>query len=217
LGNFVDLTGEAFGRPRVISRAKNICPICGCVTKTKINKYCSRKCQHESMKGKKLSETTRIRMKNARSEKSKCARHSYKYYFALYDNLKMSVADIGKLLNIPPSTIYLHIKKIGIETRCQKESMKKGAMSPAWKKGTYNFDGYIRLACGENKGALLHRLIAENVIGRKLKSNEVVHHIDGDRANNKNNNLLVCSRSYHVWLHRVADIKNNKPLFGRAF
>ncbi len=46
-----------------------------------------------------------------------------------------------------------------------------------------------------------HRLIAKNVLGRELKKDEIVHHIDTDKYNNINNNLCICSKSFHVFLH----------------
>jgi hypothetical protein len=51
------------------------------------------------------------------------------------------------------------------------------------------------------KHDLPHRRIAENVLGRRLKRTEVVHHINGDHNDNRNCNLLVCSNVYHSWLH----------------
>lgn len=47
-----------------------------------------------------------------------------------------------------------------------------------------------------------HKVVAEKALGRRLKEGEVVHHIDGDRLNYSNNNLLVCSARYHRQLHR---------------
>ena len=46
-----------------------------------------------------------------------------------------------------------------------------------------------------------HRLIAEKALGRYLKTNEIVHHLNFDITNNKNNNLLICTQSYHAYLH----------------
>jgi len=46
-----------------------------------------------------------------------------------------------------------------------------------------------------------HRLVAEKKIGRKLASNEVVHHKDRNKKNNKPSNLRVMGRSEHSKLH----------------
>lgn len=56
-----------------------------------------------------------------------------------------------------------------------------------------------------------HRVIAESVLGRKLKKNEVVHHLDCDRSNNKNNNLVIMERGYHSWLHNSVMRDSNAP------
>lgn len=42
-------------------------------------------------------------------------------------------------------------------------------------------------------GVHKHRIIAEQKIGRKMRKGEVVHHIDGNRRNNKPENLQVFS------------------------
>lgn len=53
-----------------------------------------------------------------------------------------------------------------------------------------------------------HLLIAEKVIRRPLKfirhahmENEIGHHIDKDKGNNSNDNLLICTELYHRGLH----------------
>jgi len=46
-----------------------------------------------------------------------------------------------------------------------------------------------------------HRYLMEQKIGRKLNYNEVVHHIDCNKHNNKLENLQLMSRIDHVKLH----------------
>lgn len=51
-----------------------------------------------------------------------------------------------------------------------------------------------------------HRWVAELMLGRKLKPGEVVHHIDGDKRNNKPINLMVfSSQSEHLEWHKKHD------------
>lgn len=51
-------------------------------------------------------------------------------------------------------------------------------------------------------GRHIHRIVAESVLGRKLKKGEVVHHIDSNKKNNHPNNLAVLpSQSIHSKLH----------------
>ena len=52
-----------------------------------------------------------------------------------------------------------------------------------------------------NTSKKVHTAIAEKVLGRRLMSNECVHHIDGNGLNNLHSNLLICTRSLHTGLH----------------
>ncbi len=52
------------------------------------------------------------------------------------------------------------------------------------------------------KTVYLHRIIAEQAIGRKLQPAEVVHHLDEDKTNNSPENLVICSSFVHRQYHR---------------
>ena len=50
----------------------------------------------------------------------------------------------------------------------------------------------------------VHRVVAEDIVGRILRKDEVVHHKDGDRRNNDISNLQVMTHQEHVDLrHRI--------------
>jgi hypothetical protein len=52
-------------------------------------------------------------------------------------------------------------------------------------------DGYV----------MLHTVLMERSIGRYLKSNEVVHHINHDRSDNRPENLLLMDKREHMSMH----------------
>ena len=62
-------------------------------------------------------------------------------------------------------------------------------------------NGYIVKSIGNGKKKAIHRIIVEKVIGRTLKRNEIVHHINGIKSDNRNCNLLVCNINYHSCKH----------------
>lgn len=65
-------------------------------------------------------------------------------------------------------------------------------------------EGYVTVYDG-GKQRLEHRVIMERHLGRPLTQTEVVHHRDGDKANNNLSNLeLLSSQADHVSVHRLS-------------
>lgn len=60
--------------------------------------------------------------------------------------------------------------------------------------GCINPDGY-RVFTINGKILREHRMVMESVVGRKLRSEENVHHLNGDRADNRLENLELWSTS----------------------
>ena len=114
----------------------------------------------------------------------------------------LSLNEVGRRVGAPAELVRKTLERNGVPRR-PRGSRKGENNHPCLGGARINHIGYVvRRAerCGGRRG-LEHRLIVEDVIGRPLKRTEDIHHIDGNRANNANSNLLVCTHKYHMWLH----------------
>lgn len=53
------------------------------------------------------------------------------------------------------------------------------------------------------KWMLTHRRVAEKLVGGPIFPGREVHHIDGDKSNNRPSNLFVVSKALHRRIHRT--------------
>jgi hypothetical protein len=79
---------------------------------------------------------------------------------------------------------------------CRTCCITRGFTTRRVEKGA---DGYVSIGIigedGKVNRMLEHRWVMEQVVGRKLLPNENVHHLNGDRADNRRDNLELWSQS----------------------
>lgn len=147
----------------------------------------------------------------------------------------LSIPEVSEETGIAKSTLRSRFKKAGIlRSRVDgiiaarnKGKLggglrgKKREFSDEWKEnirksklehGKHNAEstrvtssGYMEFTRGENKGRLVHDVVIEKRIGRRLYKDECIHHIDRDKTNNNLNNLALVTISGHLRLHKFED------------
>lgn len=153
-----------------------------------------------------------------------------------YIDQRMSINEIARLEGKCYYTIRYWLIKFGIPLRdrvdAMRESIRTGKreyprhhkphsletrtkISNARKKwGEKNAvgvrirtNGYVEYTRGKHKGRTVHDVIMEEHIGRRLLPDEVVHHINGDKSDNRIENLQLLTNAEHSRLH--ASLRTN--------
>lgn len=95
-----------------------------------------------------------------------------------------SVKDLCQILGKSKPSVYTYAYRFGIPLKGR------------WVSGIRKADGYYHY-----NNDLNHRRILEKYLERQLTPEESVHHIDGNKLNNKINNLFITSKSEHQKIH----------------
>jgi hypothetical protein len=119
----------------------------------------------------------------------------------MYRDSDLSVSEVARRYGISPSTLRGMALVRGVEVRRPDLSRDK---HPHWRGGrSFGKEGYVRIrihpqdpewlkeAASVNGDMLEHRYVMAKHLGRPLTSSESVHHINGDKADNRLENLQV--------------------------
>lgn len=69
------------------------------------------------------------------------------------------------------------------------------------RRGLGSFNEGYKIIVINGRRVREHRHLIQLQIGRKLKANEIVHHINGNRSDNRINNLSIMTRNQHTSIH----------------
>ncbi len=175
--------------------------VCGYCRKvlTKNVYFCSRYCSNKSRKGSQMSSAQRAELSRAK---------------------KRLVAKGWTPWNTGRKVCYSqeHLAKISATGKLYGKLGRQHNIGDRWIDKT---NGYVYVVAphghpkANSKGYIHeHRLIAEKALGRYLESNEHVHHVNGNKSDNRNINLLVCSIHYHRYLHNLMSYLFQQLIFG---
>ena len=141
-------------------------------------------------------------------------------------NSDSNYAELGKKYNVNEKTIRRNLKEYNlkkvksIRVGKYKHLNRFGNKAPDWKGGRFKGFGYIFVyqpthPYHNKKGYVKRsRLIMEQHLGRYLKPNEVIHHINGIKDDDKIENLeLFQDNSKHIKLHTKERDRNDKGIF----
>lgn len=105
----------------------------------------------------------------------------------------LTTREVAKKFNIGNATVYRHCKDI---IRGKHEALKQ---SDKYKRKII-MNGYKRILI-DGEYLLEHRLVMEIHLGRKLKIDEIIHHKNGNRLDNRIKNLQITNSFEHQKLH----------------
>jgi hypothetical protein len=102
-----------------------------------------------------------------------------------------SFADIGRAFGTTNTAARLAFIRFGLR------------IEPWPRCSLHNSNGYLHASLPGGREEFVHRLVAEVMLGRRLRRGEIVHHRDENKRNNQPGNLEVLpSHSVHAREHQ---------------
>lgn len=125
------------------------------------------------------------------------------WLYKKYITEEIPAKQIAKTYSVRTETISRWLRKFSIPMRSRGEAIRN-KHNPNYRGGRISSgQGYIMVLSPNHprrnkRGYVLeHRLVMEKHAGRYLRLDEIVHHIDGDRSNNKIENLFLTTNEKH--------------------
>lgn len=124
--------------------------------------------------------------------------------------------EVAQILGSTQKVVYSTLKRNGIKSRKAAKRYQDGPNNHMWNGGvTIRSSGYIAIKNrdhhrADSKGYVLeHILVAEQKLGRKLRwlgpghpLSEIVHHLNGDKTDNRPENIAITTFTQHLDAHR---------------
>ena len=142
---------------------------------------------------------------------------------SMYLEAEMTLQEIADHLGRDIRLVHKVLKKHGVPMRPRGWCNQRGERNVSWSGGRMrDKDGYILVRMPDHPDAdshgyvREHRLVAEKMLGRRLRPEEVVHHKNDNRSDNDPGNLRVFPSNA---AHLAATLKGKAPRWteeGRA-